>query len=240
MQDDLDEINELLSLVQNVRGEIAEVNGVQKNGRASRYEKLLRFYLTAKIELDTRGLLVPSIQVSGLNKLEIVDQILETGGIFSEHFRLLHSRRDALEAELTYQQLVSELSSDFIPIGSIDSDLLALNNSQKDVVHEKLGELRQAINSASWSSDEHKQRVLDKINDLQRELDREVSSYARNLGKIVELGDAIGEFGKRVKPATERLKDITESLKVFKKKNAQIEKQPDPLKIEDLREQIED
>ena len=235
-----DETERLISIIKNLRKAIAE--GRQNNKRLllNGYKEVLQSYLQAKIALESAGFGLPEIQISGLTRAEVLQQIFNADVALTEHLNKLAKYKDSLVAEEVYLEVMGELNSQESNAINSNIDLISLNTDQKELVHQKLDDLRKAIRKAKWSSDDHKQRVLEKTNDLQRELDREISSYSRNLGKFVELGDAIGEFATGAKPASDLVKDVMDSFRLFKKENAQIEKQPDPLKIEDLRDEVEE
>ncbi|WP_416368648.1 hypothetical protein [Tritonibacter mobilis] len=241
--DDLKDLISLINAVQSVRSEISQAKQLRSQNRnttslASRFKPLVSAYAKAKVALETIGMQVPSVEISGKHRVEIVMELIEFEDVFSEVFKDLSRRQSILETEAEFSEIVAATLPSPEAVSAYP-DILILNQSQKHHIQEKLNELRLAIESGQWDSEEHLERVLRSLNVLQTELDAKVGSYTRKLGQLVELGDAIGEFGKRIKPATDRVKDIMDSLRVFKRENAQIEKQPDPLRIEDKSDEIE-
>ncbi len=235
---EMEEIEELFTLTESVRGQITQVLSVTRpNARVSKFDGLLTSYLKAKLRLEICGFSVPPIEISGKDKPEVIAEIVSMESIFNEISKTLSQRRSVLETEATYLKLVEQISTDDNHLASSSPDILVLNTAQNDLVQDKLDDLRNTLQAAEWETHEHKDRVLRSLNNLQRELDSRIGSYSRRLGQLVELGDAIGEFGKKTKPATDRVKDLMDSLRIFKKENAQIEKSKDPLKLEDMRKQ---
>lgn len=114
-----------------------------------------------------------------------------------------------------------------------DADFVKLEPPQKTKIQNQLDVLRDTIREAESLQEDHKRRLLNKVTELQHELNKEVSSYYRGLGMFVDLCDAIGEGGEKLKPAFERAKEGIDMLKFFKRETAQIEAEPKPLQIED-------
>ncbi len=120
-----------------------------------------------------------------------------------------------------------------------DQEFLRLADNQKAHVQGQINDLRDAIDGATFFEDEkmngdYCHRLLTKVNELQTEFSKDISSYYRGLGRMKDLADALGESGKRVKPVTDRLKDVTNSWKFFKKQAA-IGKDEEPKQIPDMR-----
>ena len=121
-----------------------------------------------------------------------------------------------------------------------DADFIALAPPQKKQIQDQLNALRDLIAGADEVADEQRERLLGKVNELQTELNKDISSYHKNLGRMVDLADALGESGKRMKPLVDRAKELMDSLKIFKKENAQIGKEEAPLQIPDLSDETEE
>lgn len=121
-----------------------------------------------------------------------------------------------------------------------NADTLILSPPQHSEIQIHIDGLRAKIQNADWLASEHRQRILDKTNELQREFDREISSFYKSLGMLKDLGDGLGEFGKRSEPLKDSVVEIINSLNVFKKNKTQIGKDPDPLQIPDLSDESDD
>jgi hypothetical protein len=143
------------------------------------------------------------------------------------------------EIEVEKQKAVEELG---LPVAqAADQEFLHLADNQKTQVQSQINALRDAIDAATFFEDEKMNsdycyRLLNKVNELQTEFSKDVSSYYRGLGRMVDLAEALGESGKKIKPVTDRLKEVTDSLKFFKKQAA-IGKDEEPKKIPDMRDE---
>jgi len=73
-----------------------------------------------------------------------------------------------------------------------------------------LNELRDLVNASEDFDAKHKQRILRKLESLQSELHKRVSSLDKFWGLIGEAGVALGKFGKDAKPLVDRIKEITQ------------------------------
>ena len=73
-----------------------------------------------------------------------------------------------------------------------------------------LNELRELVVASEVFDANHKQRILRKLESLQSELHKRVSSLDRFWGLIGEAGVTMGKFGKDAKPFVDRIKEITQ------------------------------
>jgi hypothetical protein len=72
-----------------------------------------------------------------------------------------------------------------------------------------LNELRDNIAASELFDAKHKQRILNKLEALQRELHKKMSSLDKFWGLIGEAGVVLGKFGKDAKPFVDRIKELT-------------------------------
>jgi hypothetical protein len=112
--------------------------------------------------------------------------------------------------------------------------ILSFSDDQKEAIQEYINKLRIAVVSNEWENEEHSQRMLDKVNELQAEFNRKVGNYYKRLGMWIAFGDAVG---KGSRPIIKALKDGTDALRLFKNDSLQIRKPDKPLQIEDRSEE---
>ena len=79
-----------------------------------------------------------------------------------------------------------------------------------DKIQNLLNELREHIFKSSDFADDHKQRLLIRLEKLQLELHKKMSDLDKFWGLIGDAGVVIGKFGDDVKPIVDRIKEITE------------------------------
>ena len=154
----------------------------------------------------------------------------EVMGNITRNFNELQILTAKVRTELLYADLAVQSEAEY---GIHNADTLLLSDSQKTEIQTQINTLRESLQGSQWLSDEHQQRLLKKINEFQAEFDKNIGSYYKKLGMLEDLGDSLGEFGKNAKPFGELVDKITGSFKVFKRQNMQIEKDGDPLQIED-------
>lgn len=77
-----------------------------------------------------------------------------------------------------------------------------------DRIQELLGELRERIRDSDLFDEEHRRRLLLKLEKLQTELHKKMSSLDRLWGITGELGVVLGKFGEDAKPLVDRFKEI--------------------------------
>jgi hypothetical protein len=71
-----------------------------------------------------------------------------------------------------------------------------------------INELRDLIFDSEIIEDNHKQRLLKRLERLQSELHKKMSNLDGFWGFVGEAGVVMGKFGKDVKPLTDRIKDV--------------------------------
>lgn len=77
-------------------------------------------------------------------------------------------------------------------------------------VQELINELREAIIISEVFDAKHKQRILQRLEALQGELHKKMSSLDRLWGLVGEAGVVLGKFGKDAKPFVDRIKEIAQ------------------------------
>jgi hypothetical protein len=73
-----------------------------------------------------------------------------------------------------------------------------------------VNELRNLITASDRFEDDHRRRVLERLEDLQRELHRRLSNLDRFYGLIGDAGVLLGKFGHDAKPFLDRIREIVE------------------------------
>ena len=81
-----------------------------------------------------------------------------------------------------------------------------------------INELRDWIGKSKCFEEEHRQRLLRKLEKLQAELHKKIRNLDRFWGLFVDAGIAVGKFGEAVKPMVERIQEIADI--VFKVQSA--------------------
>lgn len=79
-----------------------------------------------------------------------------------------------------------------------------------DRVQELISELRQEITDASRLEEDHRRRLLSRLERLQGELHKKVSDLDRFWGLVGDAGVALGKLGKDAKPIVDRIREISE------------------------------
>ncbi|MES0861061.1 hypothetical protein ABLN87_01735 [Ruegeria sp. SCPT10] len=120
------------------------------------------------------------------------------------------------------------------------SEAISFDREHRSKIQSIIGKLRDEVNESSWMDKEKKQRVLKAVNSVQSEVDKETSNFHLVLGKIVDLGDALGKAGERAKPAFDRIEQLSNAVRGQRQQALAIEKDEDPLQIEDMREESEE
>lgn len=72
-----------------------------------------------------------------------------------------------------------------------------------------VNELRDEISSSNLFNDEHRQRLLRRLETMQSEIHKKMSDVDRIWGLVGDAGVVIGKFGKDAKPIVDRIKELS-------------------------------
>jgi len=86
----------------------------------------------------------------------------------------------------------------------------SLTKENADRTQQLINELRDIVNKTNSISEEHKLRLLRKLERLQMEFHKKESDFDRFWGFVGEIGPVIGKFGRDVKPFTDRLRELVD------------------------------
>lgn len=87
-------------------------------------------------------------------------------------------------------------------------------------IQDTLNKLRDDLQKTKLFDEEHKQRLLDKLENLQKELHRKMSTLDKTLGQLVSIATALGTAGEKAKPMFDRINETIKSvLRVQNKKD---------------------
>jgi len=150
--------------------------------------------------------------------------------VVSERF-LEHGQN--IKTQILSNRFAADIALEFEDTNDEFSEAISFDENQKTAIDEIIVQLRQEIKKADWLTDEHQQRVLKAVNTVQIEVDKKLSNFHLILGKVVDLGDALGSAGEKAKPAFDRLEQLANTIRGQRKQSLAIEKQSDPLQIED-------
>lgn len=79
-------------------------------------------------------------------------------------------------------------------------------------IQQLLNELRDMVVESTKFAEDHRQRVLRRLEKLQGELHKKVSDLDRFWGLVGEAGVAVGKFGKDAKPFVDRIKEVADII----------------------------
>jgi hypothetical protein len=85
-----------------------------------------------------------------------------------------------------------------------------LSHADIERVQELINELRDRIRAVEKLEEDHRRRLLGRLEDLQRELHRRLSNLDRFYGLVGEAGVLLGKFGRDAKPFVDRIREIIE------------------------------
>lgn len=113
-----------------------------------------------------------------------------------------------LEAELANSNLGNSLDRYKKKLANIFS--YKFTDGDLSTIQELLNELRDLITKSELFNAKHKERLLDKLESLQKELHKTMTSLDKFWGLIGEAGIVIGKFGQDAKPFVDIIKTIAD------------------------------
>lgn len=166
--------------------------------RYTDYEFFLEAFAIAKALLDN----IPAIDVS---EPEIVGTPENVVNNIYSYFNQLKS---ALVEHLVYLK-----SAQFsIKYQAKFGNIFAYEFSDGDLekIQSLINDLRQSISVSDLFEDEHKRRLLARLEKIQAELHKKMADLDRFWGLVGDAGVVIGKFGKDAKPFVDRIKEISD------------------------------
>ncbi|WP_136057680.1 hypothetical protein [Candidatus Halocynthiibacter alkanivorans] len=182
-----------------------------------------------RIASKTLNLTYPSAPPDGTYGEQMSEILERYGAIVSSWKGLLLARKFEIEAALEYETATGEFSESIL-----------FDEASRKTMGKIVEAMRTEVHSSEWLGADRKRRVLTAINAVQTEIDKEISNFHLVLGKVVDLGDALGKAGDKAKPAFDRIEQLANAIRGRRKETLEIEKDTDPLKIEDLRHEPEE
>lgn len=162
---------------------------------------------TYKYCIETLGLIVA---MNNIGKLGI--EIPKVTGEVESDIRKIKELFVALENASAELLFISGTNNDkeFIERERGSAIRYSLTKENADRTQQLINELRDIVNKTNSISDEHKLRLLRKLERLQMEFHKKESDFDRFWGFVGEIGPVIGKFGRDVKPFTDRLRELVD------------------------------
>lgn len=163
------------------------------------YFIFVRFYAVLSAYLEAKGLdadyRLPDLSPDKQHSCEMLINIAHEFANAFEHRQSLEDVDD-LKEKLSHR-FNSRFSYKFS-----DGDV--------DRIQTLLNELRDFIVSHEHFEEEHRQRLLKRLEKLQAELHKQMSDIDRFWGLVGDAGVVLGKFGKDAKPFVDRIKELAE------------------------------
>ena len=146
------------------------------------------------------------------NKCKVIDlnKISLTTTHASIKNLLIRSKSEIIEKRL---EEIKNKKIDYSYLFTDDKDK-KISEEEYNSIQDILSQIKKTINSLDIEQ-EWKQRILEALNNLIDELDRNISKFAERKGKIIEIADMIGQFND--KAITPIQKNLTKLMKEFRK-----------------------
>jgi len=164
-------------------------------------------------ESDLETLMTAYALVSELNESNIIELQIEAIDFNCDHSNVCSQISRALN--LIETQLKSKNNE--VKFARLKNSFkLALNtgffyeftNGDIKTIQEIINDLRDRIAQESKLEEEHKSRLLKRLENLQQELHKKVSDLDKFWGLIGDAGVVLGKLGKDAKPIVDRIKEI--------------------------------
>lgn len=155
--------------------------------------------------------LVSSIEDSGLLSFGVGRPMLPNGD-WEEDCRQMNTYLMAVRESMTklaQQNLLANMKSSFSTLLT-NKFHYKFSSADIDRMQTLINELRQQITESTLYSDEHRARLLKRLEGLQGEVHKKMSDLDKFWGLIGDAGVAIGKFGNDAKPLVDRIVELTQ------------------------------
>jgi len=170
---------------------------IPKEEEINSYEE----YIDCYAALETY-LLSKSIQ---FNPIELVDRKSENIEMITTFF---HEIRNSFDKKLTHDIL--ETSRNKYKIKLNVGFAYEFTDGDLKRIQTLINELREQITGSNLFEANHRERLLSKLEKLQSELHKKVSSLDQFWGMVGDAGVVLGKFGQDAKPLFDRIREITQ------------------------------
>ncbi len=177
-----------------------ERQGVDQEDNSANYSTLVEAYSFLVAFLEKIGF------PDKLPEIDIKDKEANINEILGAFYGTLPKHIETLENKLNKSIFIDSKSRFAAKLGTG----FAYEFSEGDLnkVQTSINELRDLISGSEIIEDNHKQRLLKRLERLQNELHKKMSDLDRFWGFVGDAGVVIGKFGKDAKPFTDRIKNI--------------------------------
>jgi len=100
------------------------------------------------------------------------------------------------------------ISSNNMSENIFSKKLYSLTDIEYDTIQNKIDQLRNNLSKTTILDPKHKERVLKKLEELQKELHKKMGSFDKFLGGFISVAHTLGASSKEAKPFTDDVKDI--------------------------------
>lgn len=94
--------------------------------------------------------------------------------------------------------------------GIFAKNIYLFSDEEYDSIQERINKLRTKIQHSKDFDGNHKERLLKKLEELQKELHKKMSSFDKFLGGMLSIAHTLGKSAEEAKPFTDDVKDILE------------------------------
>nr|VFK62003.1 MAG: hypothetical protein BECKTUN1418D_GA0071000_11661 [Candidatus Kentron sp. TUN] len=187
----------ILALDKVVNEAIDKWNSLTEYNRSKEYEFFLEaFTIIQAISANVEELKVsPDILLESTPK-EVVQKIID----FCESVKIKISK---CKVRLKSEQLQNKYQAKF-------GNVFAYEFSKGDLerIQRLINELRDTITASELFEEQHKQRLLARLEKIQSELHKKVSDLDHLWGLVGDAGVVFGKFGESAKPFVDRIREI--------------------------------
>jgi hypothetical protein len=157
--------------------------------------------------LETYAFLSALAEASLINVyIDDIDITGETRDTCTSLLNIIERTQSELSADASHNKLTALKKNFSVMLGAgfgyefTDGDL--------ERVQVLLNELRSLVANVGDISDEHRQRLLKRLEQLQSELHKKTDDLSRYYGLLGDAGVALGKFGENAKPIVDRVREI--------------------------------
>ncbi|QFT31132.1 hypothetical protein FIV00_11640 [Labrenzia sp. THAF82] len=157
---------------------------------------------------------------------------------FSSFYFDLHTsflEKDGLKFEKVLDQFYFNVAArnakNIVKRSHSSEEYFELNADDRSKVMGLIAEMRQLVQDSTTFDDAHRRRILKRIAKIEDEVLKAQGNFDTVLAGIAEIGETLGQFGKDVKPLTDRMQEIRKVTQSKTKGTNQLPAPDEPRKL---------
>ena len=187
-------------------------------------QKLCELYIRFSAEKLNQNPVDLEVYNTALNAYSFIYAIVKKWEFQINPVSISGNRRENLNAIMNYISGVNQIaeqkySTEMIQYASEKYNVMfgneffyEISDDDYSIIQKNINELRDLISKSEEIPDNHKDRLIKRIEELQRELNKRVRNFDKFFGVAIEISGYIRQVSENMKPFNDRIKEIVDII----------------------------